>query len=60
MQQQRITFPSGSLKLEGILYLPEGNGPFPGVVVCHPHPLYGGSMDNNVVDAVCGALVQSS
>lgn len=24
-------------------------------VVAHPHPLYGGSMDNNVVEAVCGA-----
>ena len=60
MQQQRITFTSGSLKLEGILYLPKGDGPFPCVVVCHPHPLYGGSMDNNVVDAVCDALVRVS
>ena len=60
MQQQRITFASGNLKLEGILYLPEGSGPFPCVIVCHPHPLYGGSMDNNVVDAVCGALVNAS
>ncbi|MFA5375457.1 MAG: CocE/NonD family hydrolase [Dehalococcoidia bacterium] len=60
MNQQRITFTSGDLKLEGILFLPEGDGPFPCVVVCHPHPLYGGSMDNNVVDAVCDALVQAS
>jgi alpha/beta superfamily hydrolase len=25
-------------------------------VVCHPHPLYGGDMDNNVVLAACEAL----
>jgi len=60
MKQQQTTFTSGDLRLEGILFLPEGDGPFPCVVVCHPHPLYGGSMDNNVVDAVCDALVQSS
>ncbi len=29
--------------------------PCPGAVVCHPHPLYGGDMDNNVVVAVCRA-----
>jgi len=46
--------------LEGILHLPDGAGPFPAVIACHPHPLYGGSMDNNVVDAVCEALVQAS
>ena len=60
MQQQRITFTSGELKLESVLCLPEDEGHFPCVVVCHPHPLYGGSMDNNVVDAVCGALVKAS
>ena len=60
MKQQHTTFKSGRLKLEGVLHMPEGSGPFPAVIVCHPHPLYSGSMDNNVVDAVCAALVQAS
>ncbi len=54
---KRINFPSGKLSLEGIVYTPEGNGPFPAVIVCHPHPQYGGSMDNNVVDSLCDRLV---
>jgi len=44
------------ITLEGLLHLPDGDGPFPGVVVCHPHPRMGGDMYNNVV----GALVQAS
>ncbi len=53
---QRIEFPSGDLTLEGVLSVPGGEGLFPLVVVYHPHPLYGGSMHNNVVDAVCASL----
>ena len=54
MSESRITFPCGDLKLEGLLTLPEGA---PGAaVVCHPHPMYGGSMYNNVVEAVLEAL----
>ena len=60
MKSKRVTFPCGDLRLEGELQLPEGNGPFPVVAVCHPHPLYGGDMDNNVVMAVYFALVKSS
>jgi len=47
-----VTFASGVLTLEGALNLPERT-PAPGIVVCHPHPMYGGDMHNNVVDAVC-------
>ena len=57
---REITFPCGELSLEGICHSPEGEGPFAAVVVCHPHPLYGGSMSNNVVLAVCQALAQQS
>jgi alpha/beta superfamily hydrolase len=50
-----LTFPCGDLSLEGALHLPAVT-PAPGVVICHPHPQYGGDMENNVVLAACGAL----
>lgn len=46
--------------LEGTLSAPEGGGPHPTVVICHPHPRFGGDMHNNVVSAVAAALVQRS
>jgi alpha/beta superfamily hydrolase len=60
MKKTRVSFPSGELLLEGILAIPDGAGPFPAVIVCHPHPLYGGSMDNNVVYSLSEALTQAS
>ncbi len=60
MEERRVTFTSGRLQLEGVLAIPEGAGPFPAVVVCHPHSLYGGSMDNNVVCALTETLALAS
>jgi len=60
MKQTRVSFISGGLVLEGILAIPEGIGPLPAVIVCHPHPLYGGSMDNNVISSLCEALTPAS
>ena len=60
MKRLDISFPSGQLELEGVWHLPEGEGPFPAVIVCHPHPLYGGSMSANVVFYLCQALAESS
>lgn len=52
-----LSFASGGLLLEAVLSLPAGPGPFPGAVVCHPHPLFGGNMENNVVLALARELV---
>jgi alpha/beta superfamily hydrolase len=60
MDKIRVTFPSGELFLEGIVAIPQGAGPLPVIIVCHPHPLYGGSMDNNVVCSLCEALTKAS
>jgi alpha/beta superfamily hydrolase len=60
MTGKRIEFPCGELSLEGMLHIPDGKGPFAAVIICHPHPLYGGMMDNNIVIAVCQALTQTS
>ena len=56
MNEERVIFESGSLKLEGLLAKPDGSGPVRAGIVCHPHPLYGGSMYNNVVDAALQAI----
>jgi uncharacterized protein len=53
---EHIFFKSGDISLEGVLSLPGENSKSPGVVICHPHPLYGGDMNNNVVMGVKGAF----
>ena len=40
--------PAGSVQLEANLWEPDGP-PRGAVVVCHPHPVYGGTMDNRIV-----------
>jgi len=47
--EKTATFISDKLEIEG--QLAEGD-PQRGVVITHPHPLYGGDMHNNVVAAV--------
>ncbi len=59
MAVERIRFPAAGEagpQLEGELWRPDGGGDVPGVVVAHPHPQRGGSMNNNVVVAVCHGL----
>jgi alpha/beta superfamily hydrolase len=56
MSELPITFRSGELTLEGLLA--NRGDEAPAAVVCHPHPMYGGSMYNNVVDAILAAMWQ--
>jgi len=60
MIENRVKFPCSDLILEGMTVVPESKGPSPGVVICHPHSLYGGEMNNNVVVPICQALAQAS
>lgn len=54
--EEHITFKSESGLIEGRL----GPGdPNKGAVITHPHPLYGGNMDNPVVRAIANAFRQN-
>ncbi len=57
MDETQVSFRSGELTLEGLLANPGGGAP--AAVACHPHPMYGGSMHNNVVDAILAAMWQA-
>lgn len=56
MKRIHLTIPGNDIQLEGCWHFPEGAGTFPAVVVCHPHPLHGGDMNNNVVFNVCETM----
>ncbi len=57
MTEQKVSLPTrDGLQLEGRFSRGEnGRG---SIILCHPHPLYGGDMDNNVVRALQAALAQ--
>ena len=54
-EERLVRIPCGDIGLEGLFTPPTCPGT-PGAVVCHPHPLYGGDMHNNVVGGICRAL----
>jgi len=46
---RKVAIPSAIGALEGVLEFVEGQAPRALAVVCHPHPLFGGTMHNKVV-----------
>ena len=49
MKEEKIRFHSKGLSIEGLLNMQRGER---GVVITHPHPLYGGTMHNQVVETL--------
>ena len=56
MAEEPVFFMSGTLQIQGLLQTRPGDK---GVVITHPHPLYGGSMHNNVVESLVHAYQQA-
>ena len=56
-QTQRITWRGEAGAIEGLLDQPNGDSRG-AAVVAHPHPLFGGTMDNKVVQTLARAFVQ--
>lgn len=54
--EEPVQFRSQGLAIEGRLAVSQGARS--AVVVCHPHPLYGGNMENSVVRSVVQRLQQ--
>jgi alpha/beta superfamily hydrolase len=57
-QLVHLDIPAPHGHLEGLLRLPDDGPELPrmAAVVCHPHPLYGGTMHNKTVFRLAGAL----
>ncbi|MBN1847951.1 MAG: alpha/beta hydrolase [Deltaproteobacteria bacterium] len=53
MSEEQIFFHAQGIQIEGLLENLPGDK---GVIIAHPHPLYGGDMHNNVVDVLCRAF----
>jgi alpha/beta superfamily hydrolase len=56
MKTKPVIIRCGDIALEGEWLFPDGEGPFPAVVVAHPFPPMGGTMRNGVVTAIWQAL----
>lgn len=54
--EEKVFIPAGEIRLEAVMGKAD---PARAGVVSHPHPMYGGSMHNNVVQAAVQALSQS-
>ena len=53
MREERVYIKNNELMIEGLLHKSSADC---GAVICHPHSLMGGSMHNNVVEAIRDAF----
>ncbi len=55
-QESTFLFPGSAGDIEVLTTVPEKNPPIASVIICHPHPLYGGTMQNKVVSTLARAF----
>ena len=49
MKEEKILFPSTGIRLEGLIHTSDRGPAKGGIIFCHPHPQFGGDMDNPVI-----------
>lgn len=57
MISERVTIGGDGPPLAAEILRPDAGTPLAGVVVCHPHPMYGGTRESHVVRALGKAIV---
>lgn len=55
MREEKVFIPSTGVQLEGLLSIQEAFSTKGGVILCHPHPQYGGDMHNLVISTAVDA-----
>jgi alpha/beta superfamily hydrolase len=58
MREEKVLIPSKGVQLEGLLSIQEAFSMKGGVILCHPHPQYGGDMHNLVISTAVDAASQ--
>jgi len=58
MKEEKVFIPSTGIRLEGLLSIQEASSFRGGVILCHPHPQYGGDMDHPVITTAMEAASQ--
>jgi alpha/beta superfamily hydrolase len=58
MKEEKVLIPSAGVQLEGLLSIQEASSFRGGVILCHPHPQYGGDMQNPVMMTATEAASQ--
>jgi len=58
MKEEKVFIPSTGIRLEGLLSIQEASSFKGGVILCHPHPQYGGDMDHPVVTTAAEAAFE--
>jgi alpha/beta superfamily hydrolase len=58
MKEEKVFIPSDGIQLEGLLNIQEASSFRGGVILCHPHPQYGGDMDHPVITTSAEAASQ--
>lgn len=58
MKEERVFLPSTAIQLEGLLSVHEALSAKGGMILCHPHPQYGGDMHSSVITTAVEAASQ--